>query len=192
MSYRNYWNYFLAINDDIEKLTRYIEFEKSNFSTYSIELTRLLLSVSSEIDVILKDLCNKLDPTINHKNINDYRTTIKSHMPAIIGETIYIYGYDLEFRPWFAWRGNHNPKWWRSYNKVKHQRNSAYKKANLENTLKAVSALLIIVTYYCKKIYEDNTGETKTMKNTIYGLNLGRKIISLNADYYPKFLMLES
>ena len=39
-----YWNYFLAIEQDMEKLSRYIEFTDDNFPTYSIELTYLLLS----------------------------------------------------------------------------------------------------------------------------------------------------
>jgi hypothetical protein len=49
-----HWNYFLAIESDLENLSRYIEFIDTNFKTYSIELAHLLLASSSEIDVVLK------------------------------------------------------------------------------------------------------------------------------------------
>jgi hypothetical protein len=154
-------------------------------------LTRLILSASSEIDVVLKLLCNKLDPTINHRNIINYRDAIKLYIPDLINEGVYLYKYKLLFYPWRAWRGTKNPKWWTNYNKIKHQRNSSYNKANLENALKAVSALLVVITYYCKILYEQQTGKPETIKNTIYALNLDRRMISLDSDYYPCILVTE-
>lgn len=52
-----HWNYFLAIEKDLENLSRYIEFDESNLKTYSIELTHILFSASSEVDVVMKQLC---------------------------------------------------------------------------------------------------------------------------------------
>ena len=66
---KHHWNYFLAIEKDLEKLSRYIEFSNDNLDTYSIELTHILLSSSSEVDVIMKQLCLLMNPTaINCKN----------------------------------------------------------------------------------------------------------------------------
>ncbi len=39
-----HWNYFLAIESDLEKVSRYIEFAENNYGVYSIELAHLLLT----------------------------------------------------------------------------------------------------------------------------------------------------
>ncbi len=74
---KHHWNYFLAIEKDLEHLSRYIEFAKDNLGTYSIELTHILLSASSEIDVIMKQLCTLINPSKTTNNINDYKEIIK-------------------------------------------------------------------------------------------------------------------
>lgn len=59
---RPHWNYFLALEKDLEGVSRYIEFCKDNLNTYSIELAHLLLSSASEIDTIAKSVCSILEP----------------------------------------------------------------------------------------------------------------------------------
>jgi len=59
-----HWNYFLALESDLERVSRYIEFDKANFKTYSIELAHLLLAASSEVDVVAKTLCQRIDSKI--------------------------------------------------------------------------------------------------------------------------------
>lgn len=71
-----HWNYFLAIEKDLENLSRYIEFAEPNLNTYSIELTHILFSASSEVDVVMKQLCNLIDPGQKVENIDDYRVLI--------------------------------------------------------------------------------------------------------------------
>ena len=73
---RLHWNYFLAIEKDLENLSRYVEFDEKNLDTFSIELTHILFSASSEVDVIIKQLCNLIDPITKAENINDYRNII--------------------------------------------------------------------------------------------------------------------
>ena len=85
---KHHWNYFLAIEKDLEKLSRYIEFSNDNLGTYSIELSHILLSASSEIDVMMKQLCGLLDPDKATNNINDYKDVIKAHLNSFINETL--------------------------------------------------------------------------------------------------------
>jgi hypothetical protein len=75
---RPHWNYFLALESDLEGVSRYIEFCKDNANTYSIELAHLLLSSASEIDTIAKCVCSILDPEAKPKNIDDYRKIIRT------------------------------------------------------------------------------------------------------------------
>jgi len=75
---RPHWNYFLALEKDLEGVSRYIEFCKDNLNTYSMELAHLLLSSSSEIDTIAKCICSILEPTAKPKNIDQYRKIIRT------------------------------------------------------------------------------------------------------------------
>ena len=56
-----HWNYFLAIESDLGKVSRYIEFTQENFGVYSIELAHLLLTSASEVDVVAKGICRFLE-----------------------------------------------------------------------------------------------------------------------------------
>ena len=40
----SHWNYFLAIEDDLERLSRHIEFDERNFKCFTIEISRILLA----------------------------------------------------------------------------------------------------------------------------------------------------
>src|SRR5437879_880483 len=57
-----HWNYFLALEKDLEVVSRYVEFGSQNFDTYSIEFAHLLFAAVSEVHVIAKLLCKRLAP----------------------------------------------------------------------------------------------------------------------------------
>src|SRR2546421_703693 len=59
---RLHWNYFLALESDVARVARFIEFQPANFGTFSIELGRILLAASSEVDVVAKLVCSQLEP----------------------------------------------------------------------------------------------------------------------------------
>ena len=70
-----YWEYFLAIESDLENCCRYVEFSSDNYGTYSIEFARIIMAASAEFDTLAKNLCQailerKLKP--NEDNINKY------------------------------------------------------------------------------------------------------------------------
>lgn len=199
----NHWNYFLAIEEDLEKLTRYIEFTPVNYDTYSIELAHLLLTSSSEIDVLLKQICFLLNPKIKANNIDDYREKLKINLQSyifdgFIQEKFFIPRYNLEFIPWTSWENAKNPEWWQSYNNVKHHRNSSFSEANLKNAINAVGALLIVEVYY---YWISNQNEQiknfkiidaeNTRRETIWKLKLNSGFVCLEDCYYPQVLVTE-
>lgn len=159
---RIHWNYFIAIDSDIEYLARYIEFTEANFATHSIELVRLLLSVASEVDVIAKLLCKKLSPNAPRKDINDYRDVLTSSLPKeIYNLNVCMPISGLKLTPWLNWSRSDNPDWWRAYNKVKHERSLHFAKANLKNVLNAVSGLYILLLY----LYEQDAKNLRLIPN---------------------------
>lgn len=144
-----HWNYFLALEADLKTVSRYIEFENRNFRVYSIELAHLLLAASSEVDVLLKCICAKLDRAQRVENIKQYYRVISSKKPDVFSKTVLIPRFNLSLTPWIDWSSKKSPIWWTAYNKVKHRRDTQFDQANVKNTLNSLAALHICIgTYY--------------------------------------------
>jgi len=187
---KHHWNYFLAIAQDLEFISRYIEFCENNQDVYSIELAHIMLSASSEIDVVMKLLCGLADNTKPVNNINDYKAIIKSELPELINEEISINRFGLTYKPWINWEGDQNPDWWKSYNCVKHQRNDHFNEANLKNTINAVGALLIVVVYYYKFEFQKEAGHEVPLKDVTRNLVPTSSFLKIsNEDYYYNTLI---
>jgi hypothetical protein len=153
---RHYWNYFLAIEDDLERLSRFIEFDERNFDCFSLEISRILLASGAEVDVVCKQICKKLNPRSSAKRIKPYQNEIMASYPAIPDFTVLLPRYSLTLTPWSSWNVPKNPpEWWSAYNKIKHHRDAEYHQANLKNALNAVGGLFIMVLYLCKEKAED-------------------------------------
>lgn len=150
-----HWNYYLALEQDMERISRFIEFDSAHLNVYSIEFTRIFLSACSEIDVLLKEMGVLKLGKWKGKTIHDYRLMVQENFKELINERIYIHRFGFEYVPWESWNDNTNPLWWRSYNNVKHHRNDFYSEANLENTLNALGALLVITVYYYQLIFQE-------------------------------------
>lgn len=187
-----HWNYFIALEQDLEIVSRYIEFSEHNFSVYSIELAHLLFAAASEVDVMAKLLCKRLQPTANPDNISGYREILLDKLSDLPTIEVFITRYGLSFKPWENWLGpgNDNPLWWRSYNQVKHQRDTHFNKATLKNALNALGALLILI--YCHYSYElaPHDGERLSPKETMRQLEPELTLLRLPEDYYHGHLLI--
>ena len=182
-----HWNYFLAIEKDFEVLSRYIEFSEANNNTFSIELARLIMSASQEVDVILKGICNLLvgkEP----RNIDGYKEVVRKHLPEIINEEVFINRYGMSSKPLINWSDDKNPDWWRANTDIKHHRSTNFEKANLKNTFNAIGALLIVNLYYYKLDVEAMNGGSD-MKGIVRSLELRTSFRKLKDEYYPSFVV---
>jgi len=65
---RPHWNYFLALEKDLEATSRYVEFSTANLDTYSIEFAHLLLSSASRLQSAF----------VRYFNLMQRRTTLKN------------------------------------------------------------------------------------------------------------------
>ena len=135
-----YWKNFLAIEDELVKINSYVALDQINYKTYSTVFLKLLLEIGSEIDIVCKLLCSIRFGITNVSNINEYRDSILGNVPDFT--MVYVVADGIKEIPWENWQ-NENPKWWKVYNGVKHNRFSMttidgetqefYKFANLEN-----------------------------------------------------------
>ncbi len=144
-----HWNYFLSIEEDVAEVSRWVEFDKANFSCFSIQLARLLMVASAECDVIAKRLSADINEGAKAQSINRYREIIVERYPKFPESKVEIPQFGLELTPWLNWRETKCPPlWWSANNKVKHHRNDEFNKATLENTLNSVAGLFVLLTAY--------------------------------------------
>lgn len=140
-----HWNYFLSLEADLERLSRFVEFVPANYKCHSVEMVRLLLSAGSEVDVVAKAICYKLEPDKNPQNINQYKAILKKHIPKLPSYMLSMPRFGLDLKPWTNWRGSKNPDWWTDHNRIKHDRTNNFNKAHLKNTLNAVGGLFLLL-----------------------------------------------
>ncbi|OGP51026.1 MAG: hypothetical protein A2Y79_00305 [Deltaproteobacteria bacterium RBG_13_43_22] len=159
-----HWSYFLALEEDFLRLGRFVEFNSKNFATFSLEMAHLLLAASSETDVVLKMLCKLFAP--DAQNEANYRATIPQNISDFTKLKVDMPRYELSFQPWQPWDSNQTPDWWTAYNKVKHERDSYYEKANLGNVLQSMAALFVSNLYLYKDLA--NKGELSPWPQLFY------------------------
>ncbi len=173
---KSYWDYYLELEDQFISTKRFVEFDDSNFDTFSVEYLKLLQAVCSEIDVVAKMLAEKYDASFkNIKNVNIQKWGYYLHLAYKNIEEISVsFNTDYSVCPWNNWeyetytnkngalryrisKGKETPFWWTAYNKVRHERTSHYKngksnyiRANQKNLVYALAALFILEDLYLK------------------------------------------
>ncbi len=152
-----YWQFFIALEADLDATNRYVECCEDNFETYSVGYAQIILSAGSEVDVVSKLLCEKAQHLNSAENINDYRMILHSNYTLLHDLEILIPRYNLSFKPWHSWGTGENPDWWRFYNKIKHERHNYFKEANLKNALLSVSGLFSLVLYLYRQELRANS-----------------------------------
>lgn len=143
-----YWDYFLSIESDLEKCSRYVEFTKSNYKAYSIEFARIIMAASAEIDTVAKSLCENINHNGKVGNILEYGSVILVKYPKIAKAKTVINRYNISLTPWSKWTIKTSPTWWQQYNNIKHDRTQYFFNANMINAISTVSGLLVLLLYY--------------------------------------------
>jgi hypothetical protein len=155
-----HWEYFLSIESDLARCTRFVEFVPENYDSYSVEFARIIMASASEFDTLAKSFCKLIEPTKKPKSINKYQPIIILKYPRFVEYEIEIPRYKLKFKPWENWSSTDAPDWWTNgYNKIKHNRTSYFKNANLKNALLSTTGLMVGILYFYKEKY----GEAPTM-----------------------------
>ncbi len=185
-----HWNYFLALERDLEVVSRYVEFSPPNFQVFSIELAHLLFAAASEVDVVAKLLCERITPAAPRGNIDEYKSVLLPAFPDLPTTQVFIPRYGLLFAPWSNWAGPKNPDWWRSYNNVKHERDTYFNEATLKNALNALGALLLVTFHYYALTMAVAPVTVLSPKDTTRELQPESTLIRLNNDFYYDTLIV--
>ena len=151
-----HWNYFVALERDFETLARYIEPSDANADSYSLELARILMTATQEVDVLMKLFCKVLDPASDPGHLTAYESVIADKLPEFKQQTVRITRFGIESKPFVSWTNGLAPFWWTANNKIKHERNVHFEKATLKNTYNSLSALFLTNAYLVKHTLPPN------------------------------------
>src|SRR5688572_27005298 len=104
----------------------------------------ILFASCSEVEVILRGLCLRLDKDCNkHRSMGDLQKVAEPqiHLSDFFVRNI-INGHT--FPPYQEWRENRVLPWWDAYNGVKHHRVRDFKHATLKHCLYAMAGLYVV------------------------------------------------
>lgn len=148
------FNFYKNLENELFETERFVTLEQSNFKTYSIEYAKLLISICSEIDMVLKMICRQINPEEQCSKINHYYRLLNKTFKYFTSEEVEVIYKRIKIRPWENWNESRVPKWWGDNNRLKHQRTDCdengipyYSRANLENVINALTALYISELY---------------------------------------------
>ena len=180
-----HWNYFLTLEQDFQAISRFIEPCEANNNTFSIELARIIMASTQEVDVIMKNLCLLLNDQASTRNINEYYPVIFEKIPDLLQEEVTIPRFSMSSKPWGDWENNKSPLWWIANNKIKHERATEFHEATLKNAFNSMAGLLIVTAYFYKKELEgQNDNREIDWKDVTNELSLKSNLFKLQEDYY--------
>ena len=144
----SYWNYFLKLESDFHATARYIGCSKANDTTCSIEFAQQLVCISTECESLLKKLCKTIDPKNPAANMGHYKQAMLKKFPKMHTASVRVDRFHRTEHPFGGWNGSGSRlEWWNAFQDIKYHRDNNFEKANLNNTLNALSALLILEIY---------------------------------------------
>ncbi|MGD6729809.1 MAG: hypothetical protein ACPKMZ_01940 [Pleomorphochaeta sp.] len=154
----------------LEKIFEFVEPEDSNGDTYSIQLSSLLLDICTTIEANFRSILDKngykKDINKNHEkdmknwNINDYyKVNISHHLSSYEIKIPFWKGSNNIRNPYEIWGSSKNsPKWYQSYNHVKHNMIGKFNEATLDTVVNSFCGLVILISaqFYDDTIIKDD------------------------------------
>ena len=128
-------------------MAHFIKFDEYNYSCFSLENTRLLITAAAEVDVVCKQLCREVDSHSRANTINRYHASLVRQYPHMLDFEVELPQYGLHLTPWKDWQPDHPPLRWTASNKLKHHRHTEYHQASLKNVLNAIAGLYVVCLY---------------------------------------------
>lgn len=140
---------FRLLVQDFEELLAFVEPVDANLATYSHRSYELLLRACTEFESLSKQASVAADSPKQPSNMNvlDY-VLLEASVPLSTFEVgMLIWRPKPTYvRPFSGWQTVTPPlNWYNDYNKVKHNRNTEFSRASLENLRLAICALYLLL-----------------------------------------------
>ena len=154
-----YWRQYLSLEKDMIDTDDYVTIDSKNYGTFSNEYAKLFVMACTEIDSLSVEFSKMVkeeyheESAIKANNILKRIDTIKTAYDKLGNyhvKTKFPYN-ELHYVPYRNFSDKCAEDWWQDYNEVKHNRTELssggkynYEKANLKNTMNALSALFLM------------------------------------------------
>ena len=150
---RNYWNYYLSLENRVIQTAGYVAIDPNNYKAFSNEYALLMQAIGGELDSFFKEYCafNLGD----YKTIADYASKVLVDYPNIKSQTITVVGTKVNICPFGEWnisQAKQSLAWWVAYDDIKHSRYVSIKSASQENVLNILGGLFLLEMKYLQKI----------------------------------------
>ncbi len=144
---KNIWNYYLVLEDDLDKTSRFVE-PNNQGDVFSIEFYKIILLAAAECESVMKLICKQIDGK-EYGNISEYKGVILGKFPDIGKTEVYVGRAECTVKPFENWSVG-TLAWWKEYQEIKHSRFSNFSKANYENAVLVLSALYVLISYLAR------------------------------------------
>lgn len=140
---------FHILSSDLIELFDYIEPSDNNKSTYSHRIYELYLRAATEFESNCKSILNH-NEYVSARNLNiiDYHKINRATRFNEYDVILNIWNPEpLVLKPFAEWNTGvfHSLTWYQNYNSVKHDRNTNFSLANIENLINTVAAVFIVL-----------------------------------------------
>lgn len=150
---RNYWNYYLSLENRVIQTASYVAIDHDNYKTFSNEYALLMQAIGGELDSFFKEYCGFAPEDC--KTIADYASKILGDYPNIKSQTITVVGTEVKICPFAGWdrsQAKQSLAWWKAYDEIKHSRYENKKSASQKNVLDILGGLFLLEMKYLQKI----------------------------------------
>lgn len=160
-----YWGYYLSIEKMLENTRQYVSPSYNNKDTYSDEFSKIILLSCSEIDSILKFICELkgIEKTGKYYKMEDYAKLLEQvsdikdigycplYNSSLTEDALVVYPFStIDSKKSYA-----NLDWWNNYQKIKHDRIENVEYGNLHNAVFALTAHYIIMRFMIDYLNSD-------------------------------------
>lgn len=152
-----HWEVLLSVEHSLETLSRYVDICEDNYKTYSIELSDIILRSCTETE----KLCKRITGAPAYSEFKAFAVPLQTTYPEFATFSVEFPLWNITTTPWLTLQTkNPVPKWWTSYNKIKHDEKKARQSGSLYTCLHAVAGLYVTTLYYDIFVYPLNAKKT--------------------------------
>ena len=143
----HYIRAYEIIQKDLIEIFDYIEPDEANLGTYSFRIHELFMRACIEVEANFKAILNENGyAKPGNWNIVDYRKIETSHFLSLYEVKLPVWRSGTKIlRPFRDWTMNGQPNWYQEYHATKHDRHTAFTKANFENLLNSITGLVVLL-----------------------------------------------
>lgn len=152
------WYYFSINESNLLNLGRYIEICDSNMDCHSVEITRSILEIGSEVEYLFKKICRAYK--MPEGCMCEYKKCLLEKKPQIVRCELHIKGVSIQQSspvfPFKEWKdSNAGLSSWQNYSKIKHDRYVTENVATLRTLIELFGIYETLLILYTDLVSDD-------------------------------------